>query len=319
MTQIRSRALIMKRPGELGVHSLDHFALTVPDLRVAQDFYKAFGLDLRDDGNMVGVITKGDNHRWGLLREGSRKCFGFASFAAYEEDFPLFRARLSELGIPRLDPPAGIESNGLWFRDPDGNLLEICIADKSSPSQKSSAGLISSPAGIRGATGRTKAPIIAPRRFAHLLLFTPDVPRAVAFYSRALGLRLSDQSADVIAFMHGPHGSDHHMLAFAKSSAPGLHHLSWDVGTVNDIGLGAKQMLDKGFEKGWGLGRHVLGSNYFHYVRDPWGSYCEYSCDIDYVPVDCDWRAADHEPMDSIYVWGPDMPRDFIHNYEAAG
>ena len=28
----------------------------------------------------------------------------------------------------------------------------------------------------------------------------------------------------------------------------------------------------------------VLGSNYFHYVRDPWGSFAEYSCDIDYIP-----------------------------------
>ena len=53
-------------------------------------------------------------------------------------------------------------------------------------------------------------------------------------------------------------------------------------------------MLDKGHAKGWGLGRHVLGSNFFHYVQDPWGSFCEYSADIDYVPVDCDWPAADN-------------------------
>ena len=40
---------------------------------------------------------------------------------------------------------------------------------------------------------------------------------------------------------------------------------------MNDIGLGAMRMHDKGWTKGWGLGRHVLGSNYFHYVHDPWG------------------------------------------------
>jgi hypothetical protein len=38
--KIRSRALIMKWPGELGVHSLDHFALTVPDMKVAQNFMR---------------------------------------------------------------------------------------------------------------------------------------------------------------------------------------------------------------------------------------------------------------------------------------
>ena len=26
---------------------------------------------------------------------------------------------------------------------------------------------------------------------------------------------------------------------------------------------GAMHMLDKGYEKGWGLGRHVIGSNFF--------------------------------------------------------
>lgn len=61
----------------------------------------------------------------------------------------------------------------------------------------------------------------------------------------------------------------------------------------------------------------MLGSNYFHYVRDPWGSYSEYSADIDYIPVDCDWDAGDYPPEDSIYLWGPEIPADFVHNYEA--
>jgi catechol 2,3-dioxygenase-like lactoylglutathione lyase family enzyme len=147
-------------------------------------------------------------------------------------------------------------------------------------------------------------------------MFTADVPKAIDFYSRVLGLRLSDRSGDGICFMHGIHGSDHHLVAFAKSSAPGLHHCSWDVGNINEIGKGAMQMAEKGFQKGWGLGRHVLGSNYFHYVRDPWGSYSEYSADIDYIPSTCDWDAGDYPPEDSIYLWGPELPKDFIINHE---
>jgi hypothetical protein len=53
------------------------------------------------------------------------------------------------------------------------------------------------------------------------------------------------------------------------------------------------QMLTAGYRGGWGLGRHVLSSDYFYYVRDPWGSYCEYSFDIDYVPEGFVWRAHD--------------------------
>ena len=76
-------------------------------------------------------------------------------------------------------------------------------------------------------------------------------------------------------------------------------------------------MLEQGYARGWGLGRHVLGSNFFHYVRDPWGSYSEYSADIDYVPANCDWPSGDHPPQDSLYVWGPNLPEDFIQNFEA--
>ncbi len=117
--------------------------------------------------------------------------------------------------------------------------------------------------------------------------------------------------------MHGVHGSDHHVLAFAKSEAPGFHHCSWDVGAINEIGLGAMQMAESGFTRGWGLGRHVLGSNYFHYVRDPWGSFAEYSADIDFIPVDMDWKSETHAPEDSFYLWGPEPPADFTINHEA--
>src|SRR5690348_17699301 len=52
---------------------------------------------------------------------------------------------------------------------------------------------------------------------------------------------------------------------------------------IDDIGLGAEFMRSHGYEKGWGVGRHVLGSNYFYYVQDPWGSWTEYSFGIDFV------------------------------------
>ena len=75
-------------------------------------------------------------------------------------------------------------------------------------------------------------------------------------------------------------------------------------------------MADKGYSKGWGLGRHVLGSNYFHYVQDPWGSYAEYSCDMDYIPPGSDWEAGDFGAEDAFYVWGPTPPEDFTKNKE---
>src|SRR4029077_16043301 len=207
-------------------------------------------------------------------------------------------------------------SNGLWFRDPDGTPIEIRVAEKSSPDAKSPFDMPGGAPAVATAPSRSKGPPVKPRRLAHMLVFTRDIPQAIKFYSDVLGLRLSDRSGDMIAFMHGIHGSDHHMIAFVKADGPGLHHLSWDVPSINDIGIGAMQMADKGYVAGWGLGRHVLGSNYFHYVRDPWGSYSEYSSDLDYIPCDCDWDAGDYPPEDSLYLWGPELPTDFTVNYE---
>jgi catechol 2,3-dioxygenase len=317
MTQIRSmQQPVQRRPGELGVHSLDHFTLVVPDVAEAEKFYGLFGLDLREEDGHLSLYTHGHPHRWGTVAEGPRKKLHYLSFGCFEEDLPKFRERLERMRIDRLDPPKGFETNGLWFRDPDGTLIEIHVAEKSSPSNKWPVVSIGGEPGKANAPARSRAPRTQPRRLAHVLVFTRDIPKTIAFYRDVLGMRLSDRSGDLIAFMHGIHGSDHHMLAFVKSDGPGMHHCSWDVGSINDIGVGATHMADKGFAYGWGLGRHVLGSNYFHYVRDPWGSYAEYSCDIDYIPVDKDWQDADHPAEDSFYMWGPAVPQDFATNFE---
>lgn len=318
MTQIGHYIAPSRRPGALGVHSMDTFNMAVPDLEEARRFYARFGLDVREEGGGLGLYTFDHPHRWGLLSEGPRKALGHLSFGIFEDDVQRFRDRLQQAGVERLDPPPGFESNGIWFKDCNGLPVELRVAEKSSPNEKSSVEHLIGGPGQRGAPARGTVPDVRPRRLAHILIFVRDVAESIAFYSRVLGLRLSDESGGVVAFMHGVHGSDHHMVAFAKSEAPGLHHCSWDVPSIQDIGLGAMHMADSGYSKGWGLGRHVLGSNYFHYVRDPWGSYAEYSCDIDYIPVGMDWNGASHPIENSFYLWGPEPPKDFAFNHEAS-
>jgi predicted enzyme related to lactoylglutathione lyase len=266
MTAIRG--FVPPAGNRLGVLSLDHFVLAVPDLAVAEKFYGSFGLDVRADGNMLALRTFGHDQRWGTVIEGARKRLHHVSFGCYADDLPRLKARAEANGTDILDPPAGFASNGFWLRDPAGVLVEVKVAAKVSPDRKMSGVWSSSPEGVAGAPVRGEMPIVRPRRLSHMLMFTTDIARAVAFYSRNLGLRLSDRS-DVVAFMHAVHGSDHHILAFAQSGCPGIHHSSWDVGGIDDIGLGAMHMADHGYTCGWGLGRHVLGSNYFHYVQDP--------------------------------------------------
>ena len=213
----------------------------------------------------------------------------------------------------------GAATGGLWFHDPDGNLLQVKVGPKTSPSAKPPHVTVGAGANARGAVVRSAVQTVHPERLSHVLLFTPDVLGAIDFYARAIGLRLSDKSLDIIAFTHAPHGSDHHLVAFAKSAARGWHHAAWDVRDIDMVGQGAAQMAAAGYTRGWGTGRHVLGSNYFHYVQDPWGSFNEFSADIDFVAADQPWPAGDFAPEDSLYQWGPDVPPDFIRNTEDGG
>ena len=307
-----------RRKDALAVHSLQRFVFSVPDLAEAAKFYRAFGLDAREVEGRLDLYAFGHPHRWASIyqRPGGKR-LEYIALGAYPEDYDAIVKRLSSLGVPTTRPHPLADDEGVWITDPEGIAVEIVRADKVS-ADGSRDPLTERVHGKAAAPARSKAAPTQPRRLSHILMFTSDVMRSVAFYRDVLGLRLSDHSGEIIAFMHGAHGSDHHMLAFAKSDGPGLHHSSWDVPTIDSVGVGMEQMGAAGYNEGWGVGRHVIGSNYFRYIRDPWGSFAEYSADIDYIPADVDWPVADHPPEDSFYVWGPPVPDYFIQNHETA-
>lgn len=319
MSQADSLATSVRRPGVCSVHSVTRFAFSVPDLEEARRFYEAFGLKVTQDGKVLRLGTFSHPHAWGEVHQGgTSKELQYLSFGVDAKDEAAMRERIARSGAA-CEPHPLSDGRGLWVKNPDGVPCQIVVAEKVSPSAKTvSAPRAEVKPGQGAAPARSKVTQVHPRYLSHVLFFTPDVPRMLAFCAEVLGLRLSDRSGDGVAFIHTPHGSDHHLLAFAKSNAPGLHHSSWDVASVDEVGSGAEQMMAAGYKRGWGVGRHVLGSNYFYYVRDPWGSYAEYSYDIDFVPADLDWPSADHPPEDAFYVWGPAVPEDFVTNFEPA-
>ena len=109
MTAIQGFIAPSRRPGELAIHSVDHFHFVVPDLAVAKNFYGDFGLDIGERGNTVTLKTFEQAHLWGTIGEGPRKKYGYVSFGAFEEDIERFAQRLEAMRIERLDPPPGVE------------------------------------------------------------------------------------------------------------------------------------------------------------------------------------------------------------------
>ena len=292
-----------------GVHSIDHYALSVPSVADARRFFTSFGLQVQAVADGL-ELSAADGHRWARILPGSHKALAYLSFNCFDDDYDALRMQAESAGVP-FEDGNGI---GFWFRDCDGNLVQVKSGSKHMPDSRPSTPRVEP--SLRGAGTRDQVEQVKPRRLSHVLLFSPDVPRAVAFYERVLGLKLSDRSQDIIAFTHARHGCDHHLVAFCKSSAKGFHHAAWDVDSVDQVGNGAEQMANAGYRDGWGTGRHCLGSNYFHYVRDPWGSFCEYSAEMDFIDAGAEWPAGDFPAENSLYLWGPNVPDYFVVNTE---
>jgi catechol 2,3-dioxygenase-like lactoylglutathione lyase family enzyme len=300
----------------LAVHSVHEFVFCVPDLDEAEHFYSSFGLDVRIENGGRAIYTEGGNHRWATILQGPAKRLLWVTFGIYKDERQSFDEHLDVLNIKRIDAPPGAPTGGIWLAGPDGLPLQLIEAEKCSPSKPAPREFTPECANSGRAPSRQAVKKTLPLYLSHILMFTADTIGSTAFYEQVLGLKLSDRSQHVIAFLHSPHGSDHHLIALALSDGPGLHHSSWCVPSIDAVALGAAQMARSGYPRGWGIGRHVLGSNYFQYVRDPWNSYAEYSYDIDFVAPGEDWPSRDHPVEDSIFVWGPDMPDDFVKNFE---
>jgi catechol 2,3-dioxygenase-like lactoylglutathione lyase family enzyme len=303
-------------PNILAVHSVHEFVFCVPDLVEAEHFYSSFGLNVRIENGGRAIYTEGGNHRWATILQGPIKRLLWVTFGIYPDDRRSFEEHLNALSIKRIDAPPGAPTSGIWLAGPDGLPLQLIEAEKCSPSKPAPREFTPECANSGRAPSRQAVKKIHPLYLSHILMFTADTLGATAFYEQVLGLKLSDRSQHVIAFLHTPHGSDHHLIALALSDGPGLHHSSWCVPSIDAVALGTAQMARSGYPRGWGIGRHVLGSNYFQYVRDPWNSYAEYSYDIDFVAPGKQWPSRDHPVEDSIFVWGPDMPDDFVKNFE---
>ncbi len=304
----------------MAVKALLHYALEVPDQTVGETFYTSFGLvgdSTRDDAvHLRPAKIARDSVQ---LFAGPKKRLHHVAFGAPGGEFAATRESMRRAGVREVDPPKAVDGNGLWFRDPDGNLVNV--RDEAAPASPVDPPLrLNSPGhalrvGARGypvAGSRTQ-----PRRLGHVLLFTPDMERQIDFYTRVLGMKLSDRSQKIVAFMRCT--PDHHNLALLSSAGPGFHHGSFEVGSVDEIAVGAQRMQEAGWQPAWGIGRHVIGSNFFWYMRDPWGSFAEYFHDIDVIPESCAWEARDFPPEEALYSWGPPVPDDFGLNRELDG
>jgi catechol-2,3-dioxygenase len=145
-----------------------------------------------------------------------------------------------------------------------------------------------------------------------VVIGTPDAEASQRFFVDGVGFKISDQVSGIAAFMRC--STDHHNLLIQPSPVAFLHHTSWQVDDVDEVGRGAMRMLDGHPERHtWGLGRHFIGSNFFWYLRDPAGNFSEYYSDMDTITDDQIWTPGTWEPsLRVLYAWGPDVPPSML-------
>ena len=311
----------------MSIKHLHHVTLAVPDVAVQNTFYEDFGLTGRTVGERAILRCKGRNQDQVIIIPGNKMKLHDISFGATKTGLADIQKRIKRSADTVIErQPSEAPYDGIWLRHEfDGMLYNINISDPAAglggpkPAKKTPGFDVNTPGHYKRVNKKGGAPFdtkVYPSRLGHIVHFTTDVDRKIDFYTRVLGLKLTDRSGDFIAFLRVPGGSDHHVIAVIKGDKPGIHHTSFEVNNIDEMGIAGQRMMDKGYRNGWGIGRHALGSNFFWYIRDPHNGLAEYFSDIDYISDDRKWRARDWPMEVSFFLWGPPPPAEFGSNFE---
>jgi catechol 2,3-dioxygenase len=117
-------------------------------------------------------------------------------------------------------------------------------------------------------------------RTSHVVMHVKDVGASVAFYSRALGLVITEQRAD-IAYLRGIEEVCHHSLVLKRADVPACARVGFRVYSEADLDIAAKYFAQAG---GTAAFVDVPYQGKTLHVTDPFGFQWEFCVCMDVVP-----------------------------------
>ena len=269
----------------LAVDFLRGIAMRAPQSPASKGFYlENWGLRLAHEADGI-VYFRGTGPEPFIYALRDDPTFGidYINFGMHDPArVDALHERLAASGAPGLTAPARLATPGGGYGfealDPDLRRLRFC-ADVA----------LSAPLAEK---------IALPGKITHVVLNTPDMERAQAFYEAALGFRVSDFSANQMVFLRC--SSDHHAIALNRSPYASVNHVAFEMPSVDSFMRGIGRMRVKGQSPSWGPGRHGPGNNPFAYFVSPQGFVIEFTSEVQQIDE------ATHRPQ----VWSRDKPEN---------
>ena len=305
------------------LHRLTQIVMGVPNAAETAAYYAEFGLtpSVSEEVSVYGVASPaptGDHclatvdggEQLRIVDSGRRRLIRLGIGADDPDDLDRVSASLAALDIP-----VERDERSVSAVDPGTEVtvrVELAerIAQEPTPVPAYNTPGVDARIGQR-ASGILRETPVRPRKLGHVVLGSTDQDFSQRFFQAGIGLKVSDTVPGLAAFMRC--STDHHNVLVQQAPVAFLHHTSWQVDDVDDVGRGASAMLEADPDRHiWGLGRHHIGSNFFWYLKDPAGNFSEYYSDIDCIVDDALWKPGVWEGAKGLYNWGPPPPPSFL-------
>ena len=297
----------------MSLHGLLSVTIGVPNIKETAAYYADFGLAPATGG---WFSTADGGPQLQIVRAPTRRLVELRVAADDADDLGRAASNLARLGLAGQLSGAGLAT----IEPVTGTRVYLDIAPRL-PQDPPTATAYNGPGRFdrtgNRAPGFMRPNRVRPRKLGHAVLGSVDYRATMAFFVDGLGFKVSDRIKDVGAFMRC--STDHHNVLVLSAPVNFLHHTSWQVDDIDDVGRGACAMLEEHPERHvWGLGRHFAGSNFFWYLKDPAGNFSEYYSDMDCIVDDQLWTPEDLEGARGLFAWGPPPPPSFLHPEDLA-
>ncbi|MCW2903796.1 MAG: glyoxalase/bleomycin resistance protein/dioxygenase [Streptosporangiaceae bacterium] len=293
------------------LHRLTSVTIGVPDVAATAAYYAEFGLTSTGNSSEDAAFsTRDGGQQLKLVPSPTRRLVEIGVGVDDPDDLERIASSLR-----RLDLTVKRENASLIAEEPIAGFRAVVEVAEPLAQDAVTATPYNGPGRIERTNDRAPGILrdgpVRPRKLGHVVIGSTDRAATQRFFTDGLGFKISDEVLGVAAFMRC--STDHHNVLVQQAPVNFLHHTSWQVDDVDEVGRGAMAMLDGHPERHtWGLGRHHIGSNFFWYLQDPAGTFSEYYSDLDCIVEDQLWEPGVFEGARALFDWGPPPPPSFL-------